>query len=141
MRRNSGFGRGTSSGDEIWGSNRWLDLFGFTTGENICFEKILQRIHPDDRKAVAREVRHALNNGIDYAKEFRVVLPDGTLRWIVSRGRGYPDANGTPTRMLGAALDITHQRTAEMEAQELRGNLTHLTRVNTLGALVRFAGP
>jgi PAS domain S-box-containing protein len=122
-------------GNEVWGSDRWLFLFGFATGENINFEMILQRIHPDDRGAVEGEVRHALESGIDYAKEFRVVLPDGTLRWIVSRGRGYPDANGTPTRMIGAALDITHQRTAEMEVQELRGNLTHLTRVNTLGAL------
>ncbi|MCX6875297.1 MAG: ATP-binding protein [Verrucomicrobia bacterium] len=121
--------------NEVWGSDRWLRLFGFDAGETVSFEKILERIHPNDREEVAREVRHALVSGSDYAGEFSVVLPDGTQHWIASRGRGYPGADGTPIRMVGAALDITQQRLTEQEAQELRSNLTHLTRVNTLGAL------
>ena len=42
-----------------------------------------------------------------------MVLSDGTQRWIASRGRGYLDANGTPVRMLGAAIDITERKRAE----------------------------
>ncbi|MCX6878386.1 MAG: ATP-binding protein [Verrucomicrobia bacterium] len=121
--------------NEVWGSERWLRLFGFVAGETVNFHKILERIHPDDRATVEREVRHALVSGIDYAGEFRAVLPDGSQHWIASRGRGYPDANGTPTRMLGAARDSSERRLAEMETRELRGHLAHADRVTLLGQL------
>lgn len=99
--------------NQIWGSERWLRLFGFASGEDVSFEKVIHRIHPDDRETVKREVRRALVNGSDYVGEFRAILPDGAQRWIVSRGRGYPDEDGTTGRMLGAALDITERKRAE----------------------------
>jgi PAS domain S-box-containing protein len=99
--------------NQIWGTERWLRLFGFVSGEDISFEKVIQRIHPDNRALVEWEVRHASVNGRNYAGEFRVVLPDGTERWIASRGRVYKDASGKPTRMLGAATDITERKRTE----------------------------
>jgi PAS domain S-box-containing protein len=99
--------------NQVWGSERWLRLFGLASGDQVSFEEVLQRIHPDDRGTVESEVRRTLASRSDYAGEFRVVLPDGTQRWIASRGRGYPDANGTPARMLGAALDITARKNAD----------------------------
>ena len=96
--------------NHIWGSERWLRLFGFASGEDVSFEKVIQRIHPDDCERVEREVRHALENECNYAGEFRALLPDGTERWIASRGRGYLDATGKPARMLGAATDITERK-------------------------------
>jgi len=99
--------------NQVWGSERWLRLFGFASGEDVSFEKVIQRIHPDDRATVEREVRRAVADRNDYAGEFRAVLPDGTQRWIASRGRGYPDASGKPARMLGAAIDITDRKRAE----------------------------
>ena len=121
--------------NEVWGSERWLRLFAFTSGEVICFEKVIQRIHPDDRATVEREVRRAMEDGSNYAGEFRAVLPDGTQRWIASRGRTQPDANGTPNRMLGAAIDITARRQAENEALRQRAELAHVARVSTMGEL------
>lgn len=121
--------------NQVWGSERWLDIFGFSAGKDINFEAVIERIHPDDRVTVEGAVRRAMAGGNDYAGEFRAVLPDGTLRWIASRGRGYTDANGATTRMMGAAIDITERKRAEMETQELRGNLIHLTRASTIGAL------
>ena len=110
-------------GNQIWGSERWLRLFGFVSRDHVSFEKVIQRIHPDDRGTVEREVRRTLANQSDYAGEFRVVLPDGTQRWIASRGRGYPDANGTPARMLGAAIDVTERKQAQEDlARLLRQN-------------------
>lgn len=104
--------------NQIWGSERWRYLFGFASGEDVSFEKVIQRIHPDDREKVGREVRDALANGRNYAGEFRVALPDGTERWIASRGRGYKDASGKLVRMLGAAVDITHRKRTELELAE-----------------------
>ena len=99
--------------NQVWGSERWQTLFGLVPGKDVSFEAIMDRIHPDDRETVEREVRRALANRSDYAGEFRAVLPDGTQRWIASRGRGYADANGTLTRMMGAAIDITERKRGE----------------------------
>lgn len=121
--------------NQVWGSERWQRLFGFVTGQDIGIEAVLERIHPDDRETVEREVRQALANRSDYVGEFRAVLPDGTLRWIASRGRGFPDDNGTPLRMVGAAIDITERKRAETDAHELRNSLAHAGRVSLLGQL------
>ena len=104
-------------------------------GKDVSFEAVMERIHPDDRETVEREVRHALANRSDYAGEFRAVLPDGTLRWIASRGRGYADANGTPIRMVGAAIDITERKRSEAALLRQRSELAHLSRVAMLGEL------
>jgi PAS domain S-box-containing protein len=111
--------------NQVWGSARWQRLFGLASGDQLSFEEVMQRIHPDDRGTVEREVRRTLANRSDYAGEFRVVLRDGTPRWIASRGRVYPDAKGTAARMLGAAIDITERK----QAQE---NLARLQRQNEL---------
>ena len=73
--------------NQIWGSERWLTLFGFTSDATVAFENVIQRIHPDDREGVERAVRRALEDRADYAGEYRVILPDGTQRWIAARGR------------------------------------------------------
>ena len=108
--------------NRVWGSERWLRLFGFEAGEDLGFEKIIRQIHPEDRATVEREVRRALADGTDYAGEFRVLLPDGTQRWIASRGRAYLDTGEMPARMLGAALDVTERKRSEgaLRSSEVR---------------------
>jgi PAS domain S-box-containing protein len=98
---------------QVWGSARWRHLFGFAPDAVVTFEEVIQRVDPSDREMVEREVRRALADRDDYAGEFRVILPDGTQRRITSRGRAYPDANGMPARMIGAAIDITERKRAE----------------------------
>jgi len=105
--------------NQVWGTERWQRMFGFVSVEDLSFEQVLQRIHPDDRELVEREVRHALVNGRNYAGEFRVVLPDGTEHWIASRGRVDKVASGKPARMRGAAVDIT----ARKQTQEVLARL------------------
>ena len=78
-------------------------------------------------------MRRALANQSHYAGEFRAVLPDGTQRWIASRGRGYPDANGTPGRMLGTALDITERKRAEEAFRASEARLAAGTELAGLG--------
>jgi PAS domain S-box-containing protein len=121
--------------NQVWGSERWLGLFGFAPDATVTFENVIQRIHPDDREGVERAVRGALENQGDYAGEYRVVLPDATQRWVTARGRVYPDAKGKPARMLGATIDITARKQAELEVQQQRGELAHLSRVTMLGEL------
>ena len=121
--------------NRVWGSERWHRLFGFAPGEAVTFENFIQRIHPDDRERVEREVRRLLADQSDYVGECRVVLPEGTRRWIVVRGRVYQDSHGKPVRMMGAAVDVTARKQSEQEIVQQRNELAHVARVSTMGQL------
>ena len=119
--------------DEVWGSPRWRELFGFTRTERVGFQQVLQRIHPDDRDAVERKVLRAVAHGGEYVGEFRVVLPDGTPRWITSRGRAHTEADRASSRMLGAAMDITERKRAEEAVRASQARLEAGTDLAGLG--------
>ncbi len=70
-------------------------------------------MHPDDRKRVSEAIADVRQNQKLYAAEFRVVRPDGTVRWLAARGKFYYARNGSPERMLGVLLDITERKLAE----------------------------
>jgi formate hydrogenlyase transcriptional activator len=102
----------------VWGSERWLRLFGFPSGPEVGFEDFIQRIHPDDRERVQQEIQRAFANQSDYSAEFRVVLPGGDELWIASRGRMHEGGNGKPARMMGAAIEITERKRMEAELRD-----------------------
>ena len=58
--------------NEIWASDKWRELFGFTPSEPLDLESILQRLHPDDREALQQGLTKALAGEGDYEAEFRV---------------------------------------------------------------------
>jgi C4-dicarboxylate-specific signal transduction histidine kinase len=70
-----------------------------------------------------------------YEVEFRVVLPDGRLRWVVSRGQVEFNGGGKPVRVRGVSMDITTRKQAEADVSQQRAELAHLTRVTMLGEL------
>jgi PAS domain S-box-containing protein len=76
-------------------------------------------VHPDDRDTVAAAVRTFSRSLRPFALEFRIVRPDGEVRWINARGNVLPDASGNPRRMLGVNIDITERKQTE-EALERR---------------------
>ena len=125
----------TIASNRIWGSAQWLRLFAFEQGEAVTFDKVIQRIHPDDRESVKSAVLHAVETGTNYVGEYRVVLPDDVVRWIAARGRMYSDLHGTSDRMMGAALDITHRKQSEQKIRQKSSELAHLSRINLLGEL------
>jgi len=119
----------------VWGSEQWLRLFGFEPDADVRYEMIFERIHPHDRESLESAVRYAVDTGGDYTGEYRVILPEGTERWIAARGRVYPDEHGKPTRMLGTAIDVTGRKMAEQQIEQQRNELAHVTRVSMIGQL------
>jgi signal transduction histidine kinase/integral membrane sensor domain MASE1 len=67
--------------------------------------------------------------------EYRVQHADGSLRWLHTRLAVERGPDGSARRVIGTAMDVTQRRTAELEAQEQRRELTHLARVAALGEL------
>ncbi|MGY0782747.1 PAS domain-containing protein, partial [Azospirillum argentinense] len=57
------------------------------------------------------------------ALEYRIMLPDGTVRWVLSTGRVHYDTDGTPLRMSGLNIDITERKSVEAALQRSERNL------------------
>ncbi len=110
------------------GSNRWFgDLestFGISSGvHDGDLTDFRKRLHPDDRERVSEIIQRAQEKREPYAAEFRVVRPDGSVKWISARGKFYFSPQGEPVRMLGMAADITERKQAEDALNSLSGQL------------------
>jgi PAS domain S-box-containing protein len=107
----------------LWITDKCRDVFGFPPDAVVDYEAFVRRLHPDDRTAQEALIRRAIEAGAPIRTEYRLVLPDGSLRWIAAHGRVDTDGTGRAIRMLGVCIDISERRTAELEARELGGRL------------------
>jgi PAS domain S-box-containing protein len=106
------------SGREFWFGDLQT-IFGISSDTYATsVEESIRCVHPNDRQLVAEALADASQSQKLYAAEFRVVRPDGTIRWMAARGKFYYAANGSPERMLGVSLDITERKLAEEKLQE-----------------------
>jgi len=95
-------------------------LFGFSAGEAINYDRFVKTLHPDDRERVVRLVDACLAGrvrGNEHDVEYRVRWPDGTWRWIHAKGSA-TFQDGRPMRMAGIAMDITDRMQAQEAAAE-----------------------
>jgi PAS domain S-box-containing protein len=99
--------------DEIWLSDKGRAVFGFSASEKLDTERIRNVIHPEDRDLLRKAVKDSLQTGAENSLEYRVVLPDGKIRWLVRRSRTEFDHKGKPVLMHGILFDITERRLAE----------------------------
>ena len=100
-----------------------------------AFESYDREIHPDDRERVLASLRRALTEGAPHDVEYRIVAPDGSVRWVQGKGRVELDASGVPVVMSGVCMDISARKRTEatvtqaLEAEATaRRRLTDLTR-------------
>lgn len=85
---------------------------------NNCLEAWQGALHSDDREREMAASVAALNDAQDYHTEFRIVRPDGTLRYIISSARVIRDEQGVGIRMVGINRDVTAERTLEGQLQQ-----------------------
>ena len=85
-------------------------------------------IHPEDRDRVAREIEEAMRTGADFLSEYRLLKTDGTIVWVIVRGRCHFDESGKAVRFPGAAVDITDRKLAEAALAENRSFLSDILR-------------
>ncbi len=96
-----------------WSSNM-EELFGLAPGKfDGSYERFVERLHPEDRDRVLEAIDAAINTGANYNIEFRVLYPNGKIRWALSLGKVFYNAIGQPMRMLGVDLDITDRQHTE----------------------------
>jgi PAS domain S-box-containing protein len=89
-------------------------LFGFPPGQRArSLAAFIQLIHPDDRSRVRAACEQCQREGADLELEFRIILPDGSMRWLEEKAGAFFDENGKPAYMTGACVDITKRKQAE----------------------------
>ena len=117
-------GTGTFRWDIATGALDWdesLDrLFGLVPGQTVrSLGGFLAAVHPDDRARVSAACARCAADGADFDEEFRVVRPDGAVRWLDDKGLTFRGPDGRPAYMTGACVDVTERRRAADERERL----------------------
>ncbi|WP_051377874.1 PAS domain-containing protein [Derxia gummosa] len=90
-------------------------IFGFADDQSVTYARFLGVIHPQDRDNVDEGVQAALRGEAPYHETFRVIWPDGSIRWINSRGAPVRNEDGVAVAMSGAAFDVTLNKHTELK--------------------------
>jgi len=103
------------TGKLTW-SPELYELFGMDSGVPASFETWLAVLLPDDREPAMMKINESVENHTPLWNEYRIILPDGRIRWIGAAGSTVYDDAGRPVSMSGVCIDITDRK----EAEELR---------------------
>jgi PAS domain S-box-containing protein len=127
-----------ASGPVYWSQESYL-IWGLDPLQGLPNkETVLQRIHPDDRGRVDAKTDEAVRQKRGFAVEFRIVLPDKTLKHIEATGHPLFSADGELVEMIATHVDVTERKRAEEEHERLRqleSDLAHVNRVSMMGEL------
>src|SRR5271166_3535935 len=109
----------TPGGAVLYCSEETLRIWGFDQQQAIpSHEMVRQRIHPDDRGRVRERAEKALGTKTDWYDEFRIVLPDETVKHIYAIHHPVFSASGELVEVVGTHVDITERKRAEDEIRE-----------------------
>jgi PAS domain S-box-containing protein len=106
-----------------------VDPEDFVTGQ-VRYNDLM---HPDDRERARRLLVEALDRHQPYENEHRIIDPQGNVRWILSRGRGIFDQDGSLRFVEGLNIDITERKLAEQEARKASDRLALAVRGSNVG--------
>ncbi|MBP1751585.1 MAG: transcriptional regulator, Fis family [Geobacteraceae bacterium] len=104
--------------NEVWSTEKNRELFHIAAGVESNLENLLNSIHPGDRSRVAEAIRSAITGGEELNIEYRIVPPDGTIRWITSHGRPHFKTSGAAHRLIGVSFDTTDRKRSEEELEK-----------------------
>jgi PAS domain S-box-containing protein len=125
--------------DRLFVSAAVNELFGLPAETRIGSRaEFMTRItlHPDDRARVLQLIEtHTRGDGARHDYECRVVLPDGSVRWILNRAQRFPAPAGRGSRVAGVIIDITERKQAELEREQLEQQLRQAQKLEAIGTL------
>ncbi len=118
------FGCKASSGEMFW-SEETFRIFGYDRDAKPAVEAILKRVHPDDKAMVQGQISHATSQGKDCNLEYRLLLPDDSVKYVHVVAHAMKDKAGN-LEFVGAVTDITERKAAEERIRRQEAELRQM---------------
>ena len=131
------FGCKASSGEMFW-SDETFRIFGYDRSAKPAVEAILTRVHPDDKAMVQAQISHATGQGKDCNLEYRLLLPDDSVKYVHVVAHAMKDKAGN-LEFVGAVTDITERKAAEERIRRQEGEFRQI--LDLAPQQVRVYGP
>src|SRR5712664_3929867 len=126
------FGCKASSGEMFW-SEETFRIFGYDRDAKPAVEAILERVHPDDKAMVQGQISHATSQGKDCNLEYRLLLPDDSVKYVHVVAHAMKDKAGN-LEFVGAVTDITKRKTTEEDLRSSEGYLAEAQKMSQTGS-------
>src|SRR5262245_23491708 len=97
----------------IWATEQCRRIFGLDAAAELTRQAFIDACHPDDRTRAMSVVQDAIEHGRAYEQEYRVLHPDGRVRWVLDRARNFSRTSQKFPRLTGVVIDITERKEAE----------------------------
>src|SRR6476659_7240890 len=112
-------------------------IWGFDPAQGLPNRgNVWRRIHPDDRNRIYRETQEALRQKRDYKVDFRIVLPDGTVKYLEGIGHHLFSQDGELVQVVGTNVDVTERKRAEQALREREAKIRRLVEANIIGIFI-----
>ena len=123
----------------LYWSDESYRIWGFDPLQGLpSRDDMWERIHPEDRERLWEEVQGALREQRDFFEEFRILLPDGTVKYLEANTHHEFSPLGALLEVVCTNVDVTERKRAQDERERLRqleADLAHINRVSTMGEL------
>ena len=122
------FGWRVTTGENTWSTETYR-IFGYDEASAVNVDMVLARAHPEDRAAVQKEIDRCSIDGNDYDQEYRLLMQDGSLKYVHAVARAERDESGN-IEYLGAVTDVTVARETERKLRRSEAYLAEAQRLS-----------
>ena len=117
-------------------SEEWYRIYGFDPSKDVpTWSELMERIHPEDRTKWKEAIDQAIEEKSDYEVEFRLLFPDGTIKYLQVFGHPVFGTSGDLIEFMGSSTDVTERTLAEEALRQAHTDLARANRVTTMGEL------
>jgi PAS domain S-box-containing protein len=122
------FGWRVATGENTWSTETYR-IFGYDEGSPVNVEMVVARTHPEDRAAVQKAIDRCSIDGNDHDQEYRLLMPDGSVKYVHAVARAERDASGN-LEYVGALTDVTVVKETERKLRRSEAYLAEAQRLS-----------